>query len=105
MKEKANRIDPYKLLVSDSPDSTFFLQAGMEMPEFGIVAGDYIVVDRQAEAKDGKLVVATLDGELRMMRLIRDNGVFLEAAGKRMESTGQEHVFIWGVIKWILRQP
>lgn len=104
MKEKANRIDPYKLLAGDSPDSTFFLRTGMEMPEFGIVAGDYIVVDRQAEAKDGKLVVATLDGELRVMRLIRDNGAFLEAADKRMEITGQKHVFIWCVIKWILRK-
>lgn len=74
------------------------------MPEFGIHQGDYIVVDRRTEAQSGKLVVATLDGELNVMRLVRENGVFLEAAGERMEITGREHIFIWGVIKWILRK-
>lgn len=98
------RIDPYRLLVGDNPESIFFLKAGLENPEFGIRREDYVVADRRAEALDGKLVVASLDGELRIMRLKRENGVFLEAGGKRMEITGREHVFIWGVVKWILRE-
>ena len=43
------RINPYELLVQN-PDSTFFLQAGGDMPEFGISEGNYIVVDMQAPA-------------------------------------------------------
>lgn len=43
--EKAGlRINTYELLVKN-PDSTFFLQAGVDSPEFGISEGDYIVVD------------------------------------------------------------
>lgn len=98
------RIDPYKLLVGDDPESTFFLRAGGEAPEFGIRKDDYIVVDRGAEARDGKLIVARMDDELGIMRLVRDNGAFLEADGKRLEITGREHVYIWGVVKWILRE-
>lgn len=98
------RIDPYRLLVGDDPENTFFLKAGGDMPEFGIHEGDYIVVDRQAAALDGKLVVARMDDELGIMRLVRENGVFLEAEGRRIEITSREHVFVWGVVKWVLRQ-
>lgn len=99
-----SRIDPYRLIVGDNPESIVFLRAGGDMPEFGIHEEDYIVVDRQGEALDGKLVVAKRDDELRIMRLVRENGAFLESDGKRMEITGREHVYIFGVVKWILRE-
>lgn len=102
--EKAGlRINTYKLLVKN-PDSTFFLQTGGDSPEFGISEGDYIVVDRQTSALDGKLVIASLNGELRIMKLKRTEGIFLESGGKSLEITGREHVFIWGVVRWVLKE-
>lgn len=74
------RINPYELLVQN-PDSTFFLQAGNDNSEFGISAGDYIIVDREVPALDGKLVIATLEDGLRIMKLRRNSEAFLEAGG------------------------
>lgn len=65
-----SRINPYELLVRN-PDSTFFLKAGVDMPEFCISKGDYILVDRHAEEENGKIVIASFDGGVRLMRLIR----------------------------------
>ena len=97
-------INPYELLVLN-PDSTFFLKEGVDMPEFCISKGDYILVDRQAEAENGKIVIASFDGWLRLMRLIRrDCEAFLSDREMEKEVTELEHVFIWGVIRWILRE-
>lgn len=75
------------------------------MPEFGLNAGDMLVVDSQNEAADGKKVVVEIDGELRLMRLSRrDDHVFIVADNREMEITGREHVFLRGVLMWVLRQ-
>lgn len=104
MSDEVRKIDPYRLLVKN-PDSTFFLQAGGEMEEFGIHGGDTLVVDRQAEAPDGKMVIAVFGGDLRVMRLVRKDGrAFLTADGKEMEITGLEHAYVWGVLMWVLRE-
>ena len=101
---KEKRIDPYTLLVKN-PESTIFLQTGQHMPEWDIHAGDMLVVDSSMEAVDGKKVVAEIDGELRLMRLSRrDDRVFLCADDREMEITGREHVYLRGVLKWVLRE-
>lgn len=100
----APRIDPYALLVRN-PDSTFFLKAGSDMPEWAISKGDTLVADSGAEAPDGKKVIAELDGELRLMALSRRDGrVWLAAEGREMEISGREHVYIRGALMWVLRE-
>lgn len=98
------RIDPYTLLVRD-PETTFFLQAGADMPEWGISKGDMLVADSGAEAPDGKKVIAELDCQLRLMQLSkRDGRAWLSAEGREMEITGRKHVHIRGVLMWVLRE-
>jgi len=53
-----------------NPLATFFLRvAGDSMVEAGIHPGDLIIVDRAIEPRDGKVVVAVVDGELTLKRL------------------------------------
>lgn len=86
------RIDPYALFVRN-PETTFFLQAGADMPEWDISKGDMLVAESSAEALDGKKVMVELDGELGLMALSRRDGrAWLAADGREMEITGLEHV-------------
>ena len=57
------------------PSATFFVRAsGDSMIGAGIHDGDILVVDRSLEAKDGKVVVVALDGELTVKRLHQAKG-------------------------------
>lgn len=49
---------------------------GDSMIGAGIFSGDYVVVRLQAEAKDGDIVVATIDGETTLKRLRRSGNAF-----------------------------
>lgn len=64
-----------------------------------------LVAESSAEALDGKKVIVELDGELRLMALSRRDGrAWLAADGREMEITGLEHVYIRGVLMWVLRE-
>ena len=98
--------DLNELLIAN-PASTFLIRAqgesmaGKQAPQ--IDHGDLLVVDRAAEAHDGSIVVACLDGEFTVKRLrktkdrvwlVPENHAFPEIE----VSAGQELV-IWGVVK------
>ena len=103
-KKQGEKIDPYKLRVKN-PETTFFPQAEEENTFLGIRKGDLIVCDRAAEALDGKTVIADMDGDLSLWRLARKDGkAYLLGEEREKEITGREHVFIWGVVTWILRE-
>jgi DNA polymerase V len=68
----------------------------------GIHDGDIIVVDRSVEPVDRSVVVAVIDGELTIKRLVKRNGVAeLHAENPKYEpirfKEGQE-LTIWGVV-------
>ncbi len=74
----------------------------------GIHDGDLLVVDRSAEAQNGSVVIATLDGEMLVKRLTRKNGkTWLASANPgypEFEITNREHVHIWGVVTYVLHK-
>lgn len=52
------------------PAATFFVRVtGDSMIGAGIHAGDILIVDRSLEARDGKVVIAVVNGELLVKRL------------------------------------
>jgi DNA polymerase V len=54
------------------PAATFFMRvAGDSMTDAGIFDGDMVVVDRSLEAESGDIVVAVLNGEFTIKRLLR----------------------------------
>lgn len=73
----------------DHPASTFFLKMEGEGPEGGgIEVGDVLVVDRSLTPKRGNLIVAAVEGELRV---------------ERFQKQEEEMVF-WGVVTGLLRR-
>ncbi|MEQ1795020.1 MAG: translesion error-prone DNA polymerase V autoproteolytic subunit [Nitrospira sp.] len=85
------------------PAATFFVRVtGDSMLEAGIHSGDILIVDRSLEAIDGNVIVASLDGELTVKRLFKqDQTLRLLPANKDyqpIEIQGQQSFEIWGVV-------
>jgi DNA polymerase V len=97
-----DRLDLNQLLVQNQ-SATFFLRVkGDSMVNAGIHDGDIIVVDRSVEPTDRSVVVAVIDGELTIKRLVKHNGVIeLHAENPGYApirfKEGQE-LTIWGVV-------
>ncbi len=95
-------LDLNRLLVRNRP-ATFFLRVqGDSMIAAGIHDHDIIVVDRSVEAVHRSIVVAVVDGELTVKRLIRESGrTELHAENPRYAPIrlreGQE-LMVWGVV-------
>ena len=84
------------------PTSTFFLRvSGESMLGAGIHDGDLLVVDRSLDPRPGRVVVAVLDGEFTLKRLVQHHGrQRLEAANPAyppLELHRCGDVQIWGV--------
>jgi len=103
-----DRLDLNQLLVSNQP-ATFFLRVkGDSMINAGIHDGDIIVVDRSVQPVDRSVVVAVVDGELTVKRLIMRSGTAeLHAENPKYApirfQDGQE-LTIWGVVTSAVHQ-
>jgi len=97
-----DRLDLNQLLVNNKA-ATFFLRVkGDSMVNAGIHHGDIIVVDRSVQPAPRSIVVAVVDGELTVKRLITRNGsAELHAENPKYApiclQEGQE-LTIWGVV-------
>jgi DNA polymerase V len=63
----------------ENPDHTFYVRvSGESMIDAGISPGDLLVVDRSKEAQDRSIVIAVIDGELTVKRILKNkNQLFL----------------------------
>ncbi len=103
------QLDLHRHLVQN-PAATFFLRAqGESMLGAGIHDGDLLVVDRSLEAVHNRVVIAAVDGELTVKRLVRQKGRVLlmpeNAAYQPLDITEREHIFIWGVVSYVIHKP
>ncbi len=97
-------------LVVKNPASTFFVRvAGDSMTGAGIFDGDVLVVDRSKDAKDGLIVVAAVNGELVVKRLLithdtsKGSDPLLQLVSENEHYNpiavgADEECFIWGVV-------
>lgn len=95
-------IDLNEHLISD-PSSTFLLRVtGESMVGAGIFDGDEILVDRSLEPRDGRVVVAVVDGQLTVKRLRLDGDrprlVPENPAFPTIEIDASVDLAIWGVV-------
>ncbi len=102
------KLDLQKHLIRNEA-STFFLHAsGDSMTGVGILDGDLLVVDRMAEAADGRIVIAAIDGELLVKRLVRKDGkVWLKSENPDypdFDITDREYVHVWGVVTYAIHK-
>lgn len=83
--------------------STFLLRVqGDSMQDIGIYENDILVVDRSLSPKNGKIVIAALDGELTVKRLtINEKGTFLAPENPNyplIKVNENNEMVIWGVV-------
>ena len=98
-------IDLNRHLIRDRTCTFIMRVAGDSMAGAGISDGDEIIVDRSLTPKDGSVVVAVLDGELLIRRLVmRDAGTSLIAEPANQPSPvhgdgpGPAGLTVWGVV-------
>ena len=94
-------IDLNKYLIKN-PISTFFLRvSGNSMINAGIYNNDLLIIDRSINPKPGHIVVALLDGEFTLKRLIKkQNNYYLRADRENYPAINLYEyidVEIWGV--------
>ena len=102
------KLDLHEYLVHNRA-ATFFLRAqGDSMLGAGIHDGDLLIVDRSVEASHDRVVIAALDGELTVKRLIRRKGRVLLAPENpdypEFDITEREYVHIWGVVTYVVHK-
>lgn len=100
--EVENILDLNSYLITH-PASTYLLRVkGDSMLNAGILNNDILIVDRSITAENNSIVIAALDGEFTVKRLIKkDNKVLLRPENENYEDIvikeGAE-LEIWGVV-------
>lgn len=99
-------LDLHELLV-EHPAATFFVRVqGDSMKGAGMHSGDILIVDRSLTPRDGKIVIALLNGEFTVKRLkIEGKRVYLIAENPHYpptEVTEESEFQIWGVVTYVI---
>ena len=90
----------------DADDKFALRVSGDSMIEEHIADGDYVVIQRQEQARDGQIVaVRDDDGEATLKRFFRErNRVRLEPANQTMKPIYRDRVNILGVLVGVVRK-
>jgi DNA polymerase V len=89
------------------PAATFFVRVtGDSMIDAGIHSGDVLIVDRALEPDDNRIVIAALNGELTVKRIIKECGrLYLMPENihfSPIEVTSEMQLDIWGVVTSVI---
>lgn len=95
--------------VIQHPAATFFVRVtGDSMKEAGIFSGDILVVDRALNVKTGNIVIAVIDGELLVKRIVLKNSMaYLEPENpeyKQIKITPEMNFEVWGVVTTVVHK-
>jgi DNA polymerase V len=95
-------IDVTKHLIKN-PLATFIVHAeGDSMIDAGIYSGDALIVDRSLQPRHNSVVIACIEGELTVKKLVFQNGkLYLAAANPNypaIEIREGDELTIWGVV-------
>jgi len=90
-----------------NPAATFFVKvAGNSMINAGIKTGDLLIVDRSLEPKDKKIVVAIIEGEFTVKRILKKGDKLYLAPENDtfapIEITEEMDFQVWGVITSVI---
>jgi len=99
-------IDLNEQLIKNKP-ATFFMRVNSDaMIGAGIYNGDVVIVDRSLKAKNGKVIIAVLDGEMLIRRLeINESKKRLLPATKKLspiEINDSNTFSVWGVVTYVI---
>jgi DNA polymerase V len=100
-------IDLNEQLIRNKPATFFMRVSGDAMTGAGIFNGDVVIVDRSVKAASGKVVIASLNGEMLIRRLEKTlNKLRLVPETPRLspidiDLSGSEFS-IWGVVTYVI---
>jgi DNA polymerase V len=92
------------------PAATFFVKIkGDSMQDAGMQEGDLLIVDRSQEANHKSIVLAVLNGEFTIKRLIKKDGkTFLFPENQKykpIEINDEMNFEVWGVVAHVIHTP
>ena len=103
-------LDLKEYLIRNS-DSTFLVRAtGKSMVNVGISPGDILIVDKSLEAKNNSIIIVSIDGELTVKRLIKDNEnkkLYLKSENldyPNIDLKIESDTIIWGVVTYSIHK-
>jgi len=100
-------IDLNEQLVRNKPATFFMRVSGDAMTGAGIFNGDVVIVDRSVKAANGKVIIATLNGEMLIRRFEKTfNKIRLVPETPKLspidvDLSGSEFS-IWGVVTYVI---
>jgi len=100
-------VDLNEQLIRNKPATFFMRVSGDAMTGAGIFNGDVVIVDRSVKAASGKVVIATLNGEMLIRRLEKTmNKIRLVPETPKLspidvDLSGAEFS-IWGVVTYVI---
>ncbi len=101
-------LDLNKYLITNPAASFFVKVEGDSMINAGILSGDILIVDRSIEKPFGKIIVALLNNEFTVKRLVKSkNRVYLMPENPKypnIELTEQVDFQVWGVVTGLVRK-
>jgi DNA polymerase V len=105
---KEKSLDLSEFLISN-PDSTYFVWAeGDSMINAHIFSGDLLIVDRSHTAQSGDIVIASIDHDFTVKRLVINNGkIILKSENENfpiqaIELQGEVELIVWGVVTSVI---
>ena len=106
--EKHLSLDDY---VIRNPSSSFYLRAsGNSMEGAGIFNGDLLVVDRSLSIQNNAIVIACIDGEMLVKRLVINKvskTVFLKSENVQYPNirvSNAQDLVIWGIVIYVIHK-
>jgi len=100
-------VDLNEQLVRNKPATFFMRVSGDAMTGAGIFHGDVVIVDRSVKATSGKVIIATLNGEMLIRRFEKTfNKIRLVPETPKLSAidvdvSGSEFS-IWGVVTYVI---
>lgn len=96
-------------LVVKNPAATFFVRVeGESMLDAGIFSGDILVVDRAITPANGKIIVAVINGEFTVKRMVLENNrikLMPENANyPALEINPESDFQVWGVVTYVIHR-
>lgn len=96
-------------LVVQHPAATFYVRVqGNSMQNAGIFSGDILVIDRSLTAQNKNIIIAVLDGEFTVKRLIKEEGnIYLIAesdSSLTIKINPDSQFEVWGVVTYVIHK-
>lgn len=92
----------------EHPAATFFMRmSGDAMIDAGIFDNDLLIVDRSIEAQNNSIIIAVLNGELTVKRIIKTRqDIYIETKSKenKIKITEDIDFNIWGVVTKVIHE-